>query len=147
MAPTKEMQNQLPEEDFLLYNIANANKNVSKNRLLSTSNSIDEDKTNITIKGQRPFGLTKQYLVKYGLQKAPIRRLVLSAKVPRKLLANYNNPAKEDISNLGNGYYKKIDNGELYLTLQNLGAIIGIAQSARRGRGKPNNINPKKSEV
>ena len=31
--------------------------------------------------------------------------------------------------------------------MQNLGAIMGIAQSAGRERGKPNNIDPKKSEV
>jgi len=31
--------------------------------------------------------------------------------------------------------------------LWNLGDIIGISWSAGRGRGKPNNINPKKSEV
>jgi len=48
------MQNQSLEDNFSLYNIANANKNpknVSKNRLLFTSNSIDKDKTDITIKG------------------------------------------------------------------------------------------------
>ena len=62
MTPIKEMQNQLLEEDFLLYNIANANKNpknVSKNRFLFIGNSINKDKMDITIKGWRLFGLTK----------------------------------------------------------------------------------------
>ena len=56
------MQNQSLEKNFLLYNVANANKNpknVSENRLLSTSNSIDKDKTDITIKGWRLFNLIK----------------------------------------------------------------------------------------
>ena len=55
--------------------------------------------------------------------------------------------AKEDISDLGNSYYKKINNRELHLTIQNLGAIMGIVWSARKEKGKPNNINPKKSDV
>jgi len=48
------MQNQSLEEDFLLYNVANANKNlknVSENWFLFISNSIDKDKIDMTIKG------------------------------------------------------------------------------------------------
>jgi len=63
------------------------------------------------------------------------------------LLADYNNPAEEDISDLGNSYCEKINNRELYLTIQNLYVIIGIAWSTRRGRGELNNINPKKLGV
>ena len=99
MASTKKMQNQLPEED----------------------------KTDMAIKGWQPFSSTKQYLIKYGLKKALIYRLVLSANVPQKLLANYNDPAEEDISNPENSYYKKINNGESHLTMQNLSTIIEIA--------------------
>jgi len=63
------------------------------------------------------------------------------------LLVDYNNPAEEDISDLGNSYCEKINNGESHLTMQNLSAIMGIAWSARRERGELNNINPKKLDV
>jgi len=56
------MQNQLLEEDFLLHNVANANKNpknVSENWFLFIGNSIDKDKIDIIIKGWRLFGLIK----------------------------------------------------------------------------------------
>ena len=119
MASTKEMQNQSPEED----------------------------KTDMAIKGWRSFGSTEQYLIEYGSKKAPIHRLVSSANIPQELLTDYDDPAEEDISDSGNSYCKKINNGESHLTIQNLDAIMGIAWSAKRGRGEPDNINPKKSDV
>jgi len=79
--------------------------------------SLKEDKMDMAIKGWRLFSLTKQYLIKYGLKKALIYRLVLSANIPKKLLVDYNNLAEEDISDLENSYCKKINNGELYLTI------------------------------
>ena len=63
------------------------------------------------------------------------------------MLVDYNNPAKEDISDLENSYCEKINNRELHLTTRNLGAIMGITWSAKRERGEPNNINPKKPDV
>jgi len=57
----------------------------------------------MSIKGWRLFNLNKQYLVRYGLPKAPIYRLVLRSNLPNKLLLNYNKAAEKDVSSPENG--------------------------------------------